>query len=198
MFSSKKKTEHATSLHRNSDVAPKKLEQCSFAIDIKEHKQVRTYYLSAYSEGEKKQWLDAMLASKKWYAAQAAAVLSGGTPAKAAVAQSSKPALSGSGDKGSSAKLEQELEEAQSRIRKLLAENKQLKQDLEERGKGGSHEEMLLELEEMEERFEQEKKKRLILEKQLAGSNKAGMVDESELEALKDKSERKRAKKFCF
>jgi hypothetical protein len=27
--------ENATSLHRNSDVAPKKLEQCSFALDIK-------------------------------------------------------------------------------------------------------------------------------------------------------------------
>merc|ERR1711991_1026749 len=64
--------ENCTSLHRNSDVAPKKLEQCAFALDIREHKQVRTYYLSAHSDSEKKQWLDAMLASKKWYAAQSA------------------------------------------------------------------------------------------------------------------------------
>jgi chromosome segregation ATPase len=173
-------------LHRNSDVAPKKLEQCSFAIDIKEHKQVRTYYLSAYSEGEKKQWLDAMLASKKWYAAQAQALLTAGSakPAAAGAANKSAPVAA-----GNSAKLEQELEEAETKIRKLTAENKQLKQKLDEKSKGGNHEEMLLELEEMEERFEQEKKKRIALEKQLAGNSgkAAGMVDEAELEALKDK-----------
>jgi predicted RNase H-like nuclease (RuvC/YqgF family) len=177
--------ENATSLHRNSDVAPKKLEQCSFALDIKEHKQVRTYYLSAHSEGEKKQWLDAMLASKKWYAAQAAAIANPGPSAKGGRAA---PAASGEGGGASTAKLEQELEEAEARVKKLLVENKSLKQQLEEKGKGGNHEEMLLELEEMEERYEQEKKKRIALEKQ-AGSGKAGMVDEAELEALRDKYE---------
>lgn len=85
------------------------------------------------------------------------------------------------------------MEEAETKIRKLVAENKQLKQKLEELSSkgGGNHEEMLLELEEMEERFEQEKKKRMALEKQLAGSSgkTAGMVDEAELEALRDKYE---------
>jgi chromosome segregation ATPase len=141
--------------------------------------------LSAHSEGEKKQWLDAMLASKKWYAAQAAAIANPGPSAKGGKAA---PAASGASGGASTAKLEQELEEAETRVKKLLLENKSLKQQLEETSKGGNHEEMLLELEEMEERYEQEKKKRIALEKQ-AGTGKAGMVDEAELEALRDKYE---------
>lgn len=64
--------ESCTSLQRNSEVAPKKLPECAFALDIKEHKEIRTYYLAAHSETEKKQWLDAMVASKKYYAVLAA------------------------------------------------------------------------------------------------------------------------------
>ena len=169
--------ENCTSLHRNSDVSPKKLEQCAFALDIKEHKQVRTYYLSAHSETEKKQWLDAMLASKKWYAAQSALVLKG---MKSGGHASGPPRGGGA----STAQLEQDLEESKDKLKRLMAENRHLKKQLEEALQNGGGEDMLLELEEMEERYNAEKRKRIHLEQQEGGG-----IDEAELDDLRDKYE---------
>lgn len=58
------------SLQKSTDVAPKKTDPAfAFTLDVREGKDVRTYYLCAASESEKKQWIDTIVASRKYWAA---------------------------------------------------------------------------------------------------------------------------------
>ncbi len=58
------------SLQKTTDVAPKKTDPTlAFTLDVREGKEVRTYYLCAASESEKKQWIDTIVLSRKYWAA---------------------------------------------------------------------------------------------------------------------------------
>lgn len=57
-------------MQKTTDVAPKKTDPSfAFTLDVREGKDVRTYYLCAASESEKKQWIDAIVTSRKYFAA---------------------------------------------------------------------------------------------------------------------------------
>lgn len=170
-----------TSLNRNSDVAPKKMAECAFSVDIKEHKEIRTYYLSAHSEGEKKQWLDAMVASKKYFSTLTA------------VHTAPSKGVSASG----TSSVEKDLASARAEVKRLKDENAKLKKELDQKGGGDEeHEDLILQLEELEEKYAVEKKKREALEKAAKGApgtprKGTQTTDESELEALRDEYEEK-------
>lgn len=73
--------EDLQSLNKTVDVAPKKTDPAlAFTLDVREGKDVRTYYLCAGSEAEKKQWIDGIVASRKYWAAVKAGTMSASPP----------------------------------------------------------------------------------------------------------------------
>lgn len=168
-----------TALNRTSDVAPKKMTECAFSLEIKEHKEVRTYFLSAHSEGEKKQWLDAMVASKKYFSSLVTMQATQSKPLPAAGAKNT----------------DQELASARAEVKRLKEENSKLKQELDQRGDDNEHEELVLRLEELEEKYAFEKKKREALEKAAKSGGsvtpRRATANDEDLDAIREEYEEK-------
>ena len=133
-------------LQKNSETYPKNGEEGAFSFDVREQKDIVTYYLCAASAQEKEMWIASMVAWRKYFTN----LQSGkGTTAAAAAATASKEEV---------AMLRKQLLDAQEQISELESVVQRLRADLTEAvgGTGGGNEKLEQEIAELREELEEE------------------------------------------